>query len=82
MLDRGAELGATVTATAEGRSPTDLVVALRSRGINTSSQTRVDAVIDYEAKGVEGALRISPHYYNLESELEVFAEALEEILRE
>ena len=50
------------------------------RGINTSSQTRIDAVIDYDTKGVDGALRISQHYYNLESDLDLLIDALYEIL--
>jgi selenocysteine lyase/cysteine desulfurase len=50
VLDRGPELGATVTASVEGHVPGDLVRALRARGINTSSQSRIDAVIDYDAK--------------------------------
>ncbi len=81
VLDRGPELAATVTVSVDGWSPSDLVLELRARGINTSSQTRIDAVIDYDAKGVDGALRISPHYYNLESELEELLGALEEIVR-
>lgn len=81
VLDRGAELGATVTAAFEHRAPSDLVHELRRRGINTSSQTRVDAVIDYDAKGVEGALRMSPHYFNDASDLEALFGALDEILR-
>jgi selenocysteine lyase/cysteine desulfurase len=80
VLDRGPELGATVTASVAGHAPADLVRALRRRGINTSSQTRIDAVIDYDAKGVDGALRMSPHYFNIESELETLVTALSEIL--
>lgn len=80
ILDRGPELGATVTAHFEGHVPSDLVAALRARGINTSSQTRLDAVIDYDAKGVDGALRISPHYFNTESDLDAFLDALVEIV--
>jgi len=80
VLDRGLELGATVTAVFEGRDPAELVTKLRSRGINTSSQTRIDAVIDYDDKGVEGALRISPHYFNTDSDLDQLIEALREIV--
>lgn len=80
VLDRGLELGATVTAWFDGHVPSDLVRRLRERGVNTSSQTRVDAVIDYDRKGVDGALRMSPHYFNDESDLDALLEALGEIV--
>lgn len=79
VLDRGPELCAIVTVSVEGHVPADLVRALRTRGINTSSQTRLDAVLDYDAKRVEGALRISPHYFNTEADLAAAVEALGEI---
>jgi selenocysteine lyase/cysteine desulfurase len=80
VLDRGPRLGATVTASFEGHDPARLVEALRERGINTSSQSRIDAVIDYDAKGVDGALRMSPHYVNETSDLDALLGALREIL--
>ena len=39
-----------------------------------------DAVIDYEQKGVDGSLRVSPHYFNTEQELATLVAALEELL--
>lgn len=80
VLDRGPELGATVTVSVRGRDPSVLVAELRLRGINTSAQTRLDAVIDYDEKGVDGALRVSPHYFNDASDLDTFLGALEEIV--
>lgn len=80
VLDRGAELGATVTASVAGHVPADLVTELRRRSINTSSQSRIDAVIDYDDKGVDGALRMSPHYFNDESDLDSLIGALTEIV--
>jgi len=79
VLDRGRELAAIVTVSVEGWSTRDLVAALRARGINTTGQVRTDAVLDYDAKGVDGALRISPHYFNTEDELATFQSALVEI---
>jgi selenocysteine lyase/cysteine desulfurase len=79
VLDRGRELGATVSVAVDGHDAGDLVRELRLLGINTSAQERVYAVLDFDAKGVETALRISPHYYNLESEIETLVAALAEI---
>jgi selenocysteine lyase/cysteine desulfurase len=80
VLDRGRELGATVSVALEGHDPVDVLRELRLRGINTSAQERVYAVLDYDAKGVEASLRMSPHYYNLESEIDTLLEALTELL--
>lgn len=78
VLDRGPRLCAIVTVHFEGHDPADLVATLRSRGINTSALDRTSAVLDFDDKGVEGALRLSPHYYNTEDEVD---RALEELRR-
>jgi selenocysteine lyase/cysteine desulfurase len=80
VLDRGRELGATVSVAIDGWDPKELVRELRRRSINTSAQERVYAVLDYDAKGVEGSLRVSPHYYNLESEIDTLLDALADIV--
>jgi selenocysteine lyase/cysteine desulfurase len=70
VLDRGPELCAIVTVDVRGRDPRSLVEALREQGVNTSAVTRESAVLDFDAKGVQGALRISPHYYNDDNEID------------
>jgi selenocysteine lyase/cysteine desulfurase len=80
VLDRGPELGATVSVDVRGHSPEHLVTELRRRGINTGAQSRMDALIDYGAKRVEGALRVSPHYYNDETDLDALTGALSDII--
>jgi selenocysteine lyase/cysteine desulfurase len=80
VLDRGVELCAIVTASLAGWDAADIKLRLRERGINTSSPQREDAVIDMDEKGAGSALRISPHYYNTEEEIDIALEALEEIL--
>ncbi|MFL5474809.1 MAG: aminotransferase, partial [Gemmatimonadales bacterium] len=57
-------------------------LALRRRGINTSSPEREDAVIDMDSKHVRSALRISPHYYNTREEIDSAVDALSEVLAE
>lgn len=80
VLDRGPELAGIVTVSVRGWSTRDLVGALRARGINTTGQARTDAVLDYDAKGVDGSLRVSPHYFNTEGELDTFVGALSELV--
>lgn len=70
VLDRGAERCAIVTADVEGHSPTEVVAALRHRSINTSASLWEYAVLDFGDKAVEGAVRISPHYYNTREEID------------
>ena len=81
VLDRGPELCAIVTAALAGRDPKEIKLALRARGINTSSPEREDAVIDMDEKQASSALRISPHYYNTKEEIDTAVEALEDVLR-
>jgi selenocysteine lyase/cysteine desulfurase len=81
VMDRGRRLCGIVTVTAEGWVPTKLVRALRTRGIHTSSVGRGSAVLDLDDKGVEAVLRLSPHYYNTETELEETARVVDELVR-
>jgi selenocysteine lyase/cysteine desulfurase len=80
VLDRGPELCAIVTAAVAGRDTKEIKLALRARGINTSSPHREDAVIDMDEKRTSSALRISPHYYNTKEEIDTAIDALQEIL--
>jgi selenocysteine lyase/cysteine desulfurase len=79
-LDHARKLCAIATFAVEGRVGRDLVLALRDRGINTSAQSRGDAVIDLTRKGVDSLIRVSPHYYNTEDEVETAARALAAIV--
>lgn len=81
VLDRGLELCAIVTVEVRGRHATDLVTALRRRSINTSSSLRGYAVLDMDRKGAASAVRISPHYFNNDSEIDAAVAALAEEAR-
>ena len=70
VLDRGQELCGIVSVSIDGWNPKELVAALRERRINTNAQIRAYAVIDYDDKGVTASLRLSPHYYNTEDEID------------
>jgi selenocysteine lyase/cysteine desulfurase len=79
VLDRGKDLAAIVTVGVPGWSAPDLVAALRQRGINTSASLGAYAVIDMAEKNAKSALRISPHYYNTEAELDVLLDTLKSL---
>jgi selenocysteine lyase/cysteine desulfurase len=70
VLDRGSELAAIVTIEVAGWDATELSKLLRTRGINTSASLRAYAVIDMDEKRAASALRLSPHYYNTDEEIE------------
>ena len=76
VLDRGDELAAIATVEVDGWPALELVDALRTRRINTSAALREYAVIDMGAKNAASALRVSPHYYNTDAELDALFEAL------
>jgi selenocysteine lyase/cysteine desulfurase len=76
VLDRGPELCAIVTAALAGIEPRAAVESLREQGINISALDRTSAVIDMDEKGVPSVVRLSPHYYNTESEIRVAVSAI------
>lgn len=81
VLDRGPELCAIVTVEVRGRHGPEVVRSLRQRGINTSASLRAYAVLDMDRKGAASAVRVSPHYYNTEAEIDAVVAALAEEAR-
>lgn len=80
VLDRGHKKCAIATAAVEGVNAPDLVEELRSNNINTSAVMRHHGVIDMDAKNVETALRISPHYYNTFEEIDETIDLLKSVI--
>lgn len=76
VLDRGLDLAAIVTVEVPGWDATDLSKLLRTKGVNTSASLRAYAVIDMDEKRAASALRLSPHYYNTEEEIDRAVETL------
>jgi selenocysteine lyase/cysteine desulfurase len=80
VMDRGAELCAIVTISIPGHDSTELVAKLRLHGVNSSASLREDGVLDMDDKRCASVLRLSPHYYNTEAELEQAVSTLVEVL--
>jgi selenocysteine lyase/cysteine desulfurase len=71
VLDRGHTRCAIVTASlADGADARPLVRHLADHHINSVLTLRDYAQYDFIAKGVESAVRLSPHYYNTEDEVD------------
>src|SRR6266849_1928193 len=79
VLDRGRDLAAIVTIEVAGWDAGELSKLVRARGINSSASLRAYAVIDMDEKRAATALRLSPHYYNTEEELERVVEELKTV---
>ncbi|SEG99498.1 Selenocysteine lyase/Cysteine desulfurase [Nonomuraea solani] len=79
LLDRGPEPAALVTFAIEGWEPRPFKRAMDDRKINSALSLREFAVFDFGDKDVEWCLRLSPHYYNTEEEVEVVAAAVAEL---
>jgi selenocysteine lyase/cysteine desulfurase len=79
-LDRGNQRSSIITVRIPGKESADVLNLLRSKNINTSIAHRNSAIIDFDAKGVTWALRISPHYYNSEKDVNALSTALREIV--
>ena len=79
VLDGGREQCAIVTATFSSRDARELVRELKSRNINTTSSLRWYGLLDFTSKGVDAAVRISPHYYNTEEEVDLAVDALKDL---
>ena len=80
ILDRGRERCAIVTFALAGWEPEPLKEALTARRINSSVSLREHAIFDFDEKGVMSALRLSPHYYNTEAEIDLVVNALGDIV--
>lgn len=78
VLDRGEELSGIVTAHASHWEMASMLEKLSRHKINCRITNRQVAQIDFQRKGVDWALRVSPHYYNTEDEIRQLAEVLQQ----
>lgn len=70
VLDRGSSLCSIVTIHHPKLEGAALKTKLFKKNINVSLAVKVAALLDFEQKGVDWALRVSPHYFNTEEEID------------
>jgi selenocysteine lyase/cysteine desulfurase len=76
LLDIGEKQSSIITVEIKNQKAADVLSQLRAKNINTSVGHKSFALIDFNKKKVEWALRISPHYYNTEAEVDLLLAAL------
>ena len=79
IFDRGRRRCAIVTFTVDAWNSEVLMTELRRRRINSSVSAREHALYDFTDKGVEACVRMSPHYYNTEQEVDEVVDAVREL---
>ena len=76
ILDLGTKRCGIVSAHHEAGRPAQFSDVLKSANINAGFARRYNALIDFDEKGVNWAMRISPHYYNTQEEVDQLVAAL------
>lgn len=76
VLDQGQQRCSIVTLHMADANPDQLIAGFAAKDINVSYARKVNALIDFNKKKVDWALRISPHYYNTKAEIDDAIEVL------
>ena len=72
VRDQGTRPSGINTFTMEGRDLNELLLKLRSQGVNTSVTNFDWAWLDLGGRGIDSIMRASLHYYNTEEEVDQF----------
>lgn len=81
LLDRGEQRSGIVTFLHADLPAAEIASGLRARSINVSVSTPDYARHDFEAHDVPAAVRVSPHAYNAEDEVDALVAAVAEAVR-
>jgi selenocysteine lyase/cysteine desulfurase len=79
--DLGEHRCAIVTASVEGHPTTDVAADLAAQDINVSTTVPYHTQFDAEQRDVHPLVRLSPHYYNTEAEIDRCLDAVSRIAR-
>ncbi len=80
LLDQGKKLSAIISLTTDNYDVFNLKNRMVERKINVGAASKKFALLDFENKHVDAALRISPHYYNTLEEIDFLVDNIEDII--
>lgn len=78
VLDKGTNLSSIITFNTDKRSLAEIENFLQQNSIYYSVSYKRAALIDFKKKGVEWAIRFSPHYFNTTEEIDLVAKIVNE----
>ncbi|NND93673.1 MAG: aminotransferase class V-fold PLP-dependent enzyme [Flavobacteriales bacterium] len=78
-LDKGTNKANIVTVKKEGVDLNRFQAILDKNDVLYSVTKRQNALIDFDKKGIDWAIRLSPHYFNTIAEIDRLADILEEV---
>jgi selenocysteine lyase/cysteine desulfurase len=78
--DRGRTRTGIVTFSVTGRDAADVVAAVKAAGVNVSYSPREYAVPDFDAHGITGQVRVSPHVFTVTEDIEALVDGLLPVL--
>ncbi|HYK47118.1 MAG TPA: aminotransferase class V-fold PLP-dependent enzyme [Parafilimonas sp.] len=79
LLDKGKNQCSIITFSVDGRTETEVRNFFKEKRINIYTISKSSAIMDFLEKGVEWVVRVSPHYYNTENEIDQFVEAAKQL---
>ena len=82
VRDNGSERCGIVSLEAEGQNPDTLVAAMSAKGFALGTSSPGSTRIDFEKRGLPTLIRIAPHYYNTEDEIEACVSTLGTLVRD
>jgi cysteine desulfurase/selenocysteine lyase len=80
VQDIGSQKCAIVTFSHEAVEARKIAAAIREENINVSASGPSSTLLDARARSLPDLVRVSPHYYNVDDELESFLRALRNIV--
>ena len=81
LLDEAEHTASLLLFTIPGQTPDRLQTYLKQHNVNFSMSFTNFALIDWQRKGIDWALRLSPHYYNTDDEIETVTGLIAAYLR-
>jgi len=79
LYDRGSQKCNILTFTKDNKSLETILTELKSSHVIFSVSHKKWGIIDFEKKGIESAIRLSPHYFNTIEEIDKASEIIEGI---